>query len=204
MSARGNGFGLLQLSYRFHLNDSDNESVFALAPRLMENSNPAKVALEVCVIYNPRDIVDTESNMVVLEVSLPSGFATDTESTYALSKLDYVKRVETKNEMTVFVLYFDHLTANKSICPTFDAFRRKKVAEQKPVPVLVYDYYDSCKYSEVAKDDFRCNPNSTSTYTFSFSSSTRSSILHDASDHFVRHLRRRRLSAIVHQRRYQT
>lgn len=33
-------------------------------------------------------------------------------------------------------------------CPTVSAFRTHKVAKQKPVPVSVYDYYDSCKYNE--------------------------------------------------------
>lgn len=32
-------------------------------------------------------------------------------------------------------------------CPTVSAFRTHKVAKQKPVPVSVYDYYDSCKYN---------------------------------------------------------
>lgn len=146
MSARGNGFGLLQLSYRYHINDSDTDSVFTLKPKLTEGTNAGKLALEVCVSYNPINIADTESNMVVLEVSLPSGFGTDAESMYALAKYEYVKRVETKNSYTVFVLYFDHLKANELICPVFEAYRRDKVAEQKPVPVLVYDYYDSCKY----------------------------------------------------------
>lgn len=146
VNARGHGFGLLQLSYRYHLNDSDTESAFTLKPRLTPDSNPAKVALEVCVSYNPRDIAETESNMVVLEVSVPSGFSVDTDSTYALAKMDYVKRVETKNGDTVFVLYFDNLSANEPVCPVFEAYRRHKIAEQKPVPVLIYDYYDSCKY----------------------------------------------------------
>lgn len=32
-------------------------------------------------------------------------------------------------------------------CPTVSAFRTHKVAKQKPVPVSIYDYYDSCKYN---------------------------------------------------------
>jgi len=34
-------------------------------------------------------------------------------------------------------------------CPTVSAFRTHKVAKQKPVPVSIYDYYDSCKYNNV-------------------------------------------------------
>lgn len=43
------------------------------------------------------------------------------------------------------IVYFDDLD-KKEICPTFKAFRTHKVAEQKPAPVLIYDYYDNCKY----------------------------------------------------------
>lgn len=34
----------------------------------------------------------------------------------------------------------------KEYCPTISAYRTHKVAKQKPVPVSIYDYYDSCNY----------------------------------------------------------
>lgn len=33
----------------------------------------------------------------------------------------------------------------KEYCPTISAYRTHKVAKQKPVPVIVYDYYDSSR-----------------------------------------------------------
>lgn len=33
----------------------------------------------------------------------------------------------------------------KEICPTISAFRVHRVAHQKPVPVVEYDYYDQSK-----------------------------------------------------------
>lgn len=83
--------------------------------------------------------------MVVLEVSLPSGFSAESELLYSLTKTPNVKKVETKDGDTVIVLYFDHLKVDEPICPLVEAYRAHIVAEQKPVPIVVYDYYDSCK-----------------------------------------------------------
>lgn len=96
--------------------------------------------------FTPKEKLETQSNMVVLEVSLPSGFTAETDLLYTLTKIKNVKKVETKNGETVIVLYFDNLVANEPICPIFDAFRAHTVTEQKPVPIVVYDYYDSCKF----------------------------------------------------------
>lgn len=57
-----------------------------------------------------------------------------------------MKRVETKDADTVVVMYFDSMSRNKEYCPTVSAYRTHKVAKQKPVPVILYDYYDSCKF----------------------------------------------------------
>lgn len=35
--------------------------------------------------------------------------------------------------------------SRQEYCLTVSAFRTHKVAKQKPVPVTIYDYYDSCK-----------------------------------------------------------
>lgn len=84
--------------------------------------------------------------MVIMEVSLPSGFIAESDTLLNVSSSFNVKKIETKNRDTVIVVYFDNFDANKEICPVFDAFRTHKVAEQKPVPITVYDYYESGKY----------------------------------------------------------
>lgn len=50
-----------------------------------------------------------ESNMVVMEVNLPSGFTVDRDSLPSLEVSQNVKRVETKNGDTVVILYFDEV-----------------------------------------------------------------------------------------------
>lgn len=55
------------------------------------------------------------------------------------------QRVDTKNDETVVIIYFEYLAVNKT-CVDIKAFRSHNVAEQKPSAVTVYDYYDSCKF----------------------------------------------------------
>lgn len=82
--------------------------------------------------------------MVVLEVSLPSGFTAEKDLLYRLTKTENVKKVETKNGETTIVVYFDSLSS-KEECLTFDGYRTHKVHEQKPAAIVIYDYYDNCK-----------------------------------------------------------
>lgn len=83
--------------------------------------------------------------MVVLEVTLPSGYVAESDTLINVSNAFNVKKIETKNADTIIVIYFDHFQANKEICPVFDAFRAHKIDKQKPVSISVYDYYDSSK-----------------------------------------------------------
>jgi CD109 antigen len=53
-----------------------------------------------------------ESNMAVMEVTLPSGFTVDADALPSLRMSQNVKRVETKNGDTVVVLYFDKVCSS--------------------------------------------------------------------------------------------
>jgi hypothetical protein len=46
---------------------------------------------------------------------------------------------------TTQYLYHLFQMTRQEYCPTVSAFRTHKVAKQKPVPVTIYDYYDSCE-----------------------------------------------------------
>ena len=48
------------------------------------------------------------------------------------------------------VVYFDDVGA-ETICVDFKAIRTHDVAEQKPAPVIIYDYYDNCEFIETFK-----------------------------------------------------
>lgn len=94
----------------------------------------------------PPNATSNRSSMTVVEVSLPSGFVVDTQSLEKLkSSIEIVKKVETKNDDTLAVIYFDHLSKD-AVSLKLNAFRNHMVTEQKPVPIVVYDYYDSGKW----------------------------------------------------------
>lgn len=84
--------------------------------------------------------------MVVLEVGLPTGFTLEKEYLLHILRVDGVKLVETKKSDSIAVIYLDKMIANEEKCLNVDGFRTHKVAEQKPVAVKIYDYYDSCTY----------------------------------------------------------
>lgn len=85
--------------------------------------------------------------MVVLEVAMPSGFTTEKDSLNTLLFTKDVKMIETKRGETAVDIYIDKMAANKEKCLAVDGYRVHKVAEQKPVAVRIYDYYDSCKWT---------------------------------------------------------
>lgn len=86
----------------------------------------------------------TRSNMAVMEVEFPSGFTADLDTLPSLEISENVKKVETTAANTKVIVYFDHLS-RKELCPTLDAFRTQKVANQRPAVVTLYDYYDNSK-----------------------------------------------------------
>ena len=110
--------------------------------------------------------------MALIEVELPSGFQADNDELQNITQtVQTVKRVDTANNEGTVVIYFDQvrilyilimslililnyycyyqITNSKEICITVVARRVFKVANQKPVPVSVYDYYDRSKMSRI-------------------------------------------------------
>lgn len=83
--------------------------------------------------------------MVLLEVSLPSGFVLNTDYFDSLKeKIPIIKRTETKNNDTVGIVFFEYLTS-KPVCLNLVGLRRHIVTARKPSPIIIYDYYDSGK-----------------------------------------------------------
>ncbi|XP_011051552.1 PREDICTED: CD109 antigen-like isoform X2 [Acromyrmex echinatior] len=143
ITASGKGFVLVQVSYQYNLNVTGAFPLFTLDPQVDKNSNANHLQLSICSGFVPTEEAN-ESNMAVMEVSLPSGFTVDRDSLPSLEMSSHVKRVETRNGDTMVILYFDKMI-KQEYCPTVSAFRTHKVAKQKPVPVSVYDYYDSSR-----------------------------------------------------------
>ncbi|KAG4078918.1 hypothetical protein HA402_005578 [Bradysia odoriphaga] len=143
VQATGSGSALCQLSYRYNLNETGAWPRFVLHPQVNKSSNSDHLHLTVCASFVPSGDV-TESNMAVMEVSLPSGVVADLETIPSLESSRGVKKVETKNGDTSVVVYIDKL-GTETLCFAINGYRTSKVAHQKPSPVIIYDYYDTSR-----------------------------------------------------------
>ncbi|XP_046675493.1 CD109 antigen-like isoform X2 [Homalodisca vitripennis] len=143
INATGSGFAIAQVSYSYNVNVTGAWPRFTLDPQVDKNSDKNHLQLSICSGFVPGREAN-ESNMAVMEVTLPSGFTVDQDSLPSLQASQNVKRVETKDGDSVVMLYFDKMT-REEYCPTVKAYRTHKVAKQKPVPVTVYDYYDQSR-----------------------------------------------------------
>jgi CD109 antigen len=139
--ATGRGFSILQVSYRYNVDQSGQFPRFTLRPEVQAESNKEFLKLRVCTAFVP-DAQAERSNMAVMEVALPSGFTFDADSLEQLLATERVKKVETKDGDTLVQVYFDDIDKHE-LCPVISAYRTHAVAKQKPVAVVVYDYYDN-------------------------------------------------------------
>ncbi|XP_015369821.1 PREDICTED: CD109 antigen-like isoform X2 [Diuraphis noxia] len=153
VTATGTGFAVIKVSYRYNVNVTGAWPLFSLDPQVDKNSNANHLQLSVCSGFRGGN----DSNMAVMEVTLPSGFTVDNDALPSLRLSNNIKRIETKDGDTVVMLYFDKMMA-KEYCPTISAFQTHKVANQKPVPVTVYDYYDQSRRARVFYAPRRATP----------------------------------------------
>lgn len=84
--------------------------------------------------------------MVIVEVAMPSGFLIEKDRLNDLLRKQHVKLIETRRGETVVDIYFDQMLPSEEICFEVQGYRSHNVAENKQVPVRIYDYYDSCEY----------------------------------------------------------
>lgn len=148
VNAAGKGVSLLELAYRYNISTPETQSAFTLKPKVKQLDDD-HMNLMIATSYRPPGGkgLHKQSNMVILEIALPSGYALNTELLNGLKKvIPSIKLIETKNGDTVAVIYFDYLTSD-AVTLEIDGFREYIVDEQKPTPIIIYDYYDSGKKS---------------------------------------------------------
>ncbi|XP_037958039.1 alpha-1-inhibitor 3-like isoform X2 [Teleopsis dalmanni] len=147
-NGKGIGAVILQVAYQFNILQNDCKPSFKLSSKICDTDvPPGKLIVHVSVEFVPleTDNGNNESNMVVMEVNLPSGYTALAESFDKIKNVPNVKRVETKNGDTVVVVYIDSLKATDVKTLPIEAIKSHDVSDQKPAPIVVYDYYDSGK-----------------------------------------------------------
>ncbi|EFA04694.1 CD109 antigen-like Protein [Tribolium castaneum] len=146
VTAQGKGLAVFRVSYEYNMNVTGPWPMFTLDPQVDKNSNKDHLQVSICTGFVSRNLSETpESNMAVMEVNLPSGFTADIDSLPSLEVSQNVQKVETSNGLTRVTLYFNNVSSVNEYCPTVSAFRTHKVANQKPVSVIIFDYYDSSR-----------------------------------------------------------
>lgn len=90
VSATGRGMTILQVAYRFNLNNDGEGPRFTLDPVVDSSSNKDFLLLSVCTSF-VADSSTSTSNMAVMEVSFPSGFTFDSDSEAELKATENVK-----------------------------------------------------------------------------------------------------------------
>lgn len=150
VNATGKGFSLVDLTYRYNINEPDAEPAFLLKPygKLVDGES---ISLEITASYPSPTSKDSaqQSNMVIMEVPLPSGCILNTEHLNSLKNTIFIiKRTETKHDDTVAIIYFEYLNS-KPVNLKIYGYRRHIVTDQKPTPIIIYDYYDNGKNTNI-------------------------------------------------------
>ncbi|XP_070069783.1 thioester-containing protein 1 allele S1-like isoform X2 [Drosophila takahashii] len=142
VSGKGTGVSFVQLSYRHNVATKEAQPSFKVTTTVKDSTNK-HLKLQVCAEYTPLEAADRgkPSNMALMEIQLPSGFVPASEDLDKIRSFAGVKLVETKNEDSMVVVYFDSLTKGDPKCVTVTATRAHAVAMQRPSYVIVYDYY---------------------------------------------------------------
>ena len=112
-------------------------------------NNSEEINLEVCFIYQPDVSEFNATNMVIMEVNLPSGYTTQADLNENLKTNKLVKKIETKNSESAVIIYLDNLKANVNHCLNIPADKSNEVLASKPAAIRMYDYYNQRRSNTV-------------------------------------------------------
>ncbi|XP_070074006.1 CD109 antigen isoform X2 [Drosophila takahashii] len=141
-TAEGQGRAQVQLMYRYNVATREPSPSFKVTTNA-KKSEKHRLNLDICGEYTPIATADKgkPTNMALMEVQLPSGYVSDSESFAGIEAVPDVKKVETKNDDTEVHIYFEKLSPGDRKCFTLKAIFTHAVANLKPSWVRLYDYY---------------------------------------------------------------
>ncbi|TMW44836.1 hypothetical protein DOY81_010086, partial [Sarcophaga bullata] len=117
--------------------DTNEHVIFNIKPKVMFN-NSEEINLEVCFTYQPDLAEFNATNMVIMEVNLPSGYTSQAESNENLKNNKLVEKIETKNSESVVIVYLDNLKANVNHCLNIPADKSNEVIAAKPAVIIIF------------------------------------------------------------------
>ncbi|KAM7351079.1 uncharacterized protein ACRADG_004064 [Cochliomyia hominivorax] len=138
----GTGNSLIQVSYQYSMIGKEQYRYFHIQPNA-KHINSKEMDLEVCFTYQtPAELSNTTTNMVIMEINLPSGCRSNLESNYGIENNELVQKIEMKNSDSTIILYFENLLSNIKNCLNFAVDIISDVIKTKPAAIIVYDYYN--------------------------------------------------------------
>ena len=160
INANGQGKALFNIWWMFNTNSVPSKPAFDLQLKVLAAKNHGTFYLKACVKRLMSSEGEIKASMAVMEISLPSGYVYDSDSTEFLKEANVkvskiqmnetlsinfssFQKVETRFQKTYVILYFDELVDQR--CPEIRAIREQEVEQLKNSPVQVYDYYDPGK-----------------------------------------------------------
>ncbi|CAN8195481.1 unnamed protein product [Coccothraustes coccothraustes] len=156
MEVNGTGCVYLQTTLRYNIHLPKKAAGFSLSVRITNVSctgnYPPKFDLVLSASYTGNRNV---SNMAIIDVKMLSGFTPEESS---LKKLRFensvVDRVDIKNN---HILFYLQKVSQKEISFSFGVEQSLPVSDIKPVPVHIYDYYETDEYA-LSEYNTPCSP----------------------------------------------
>ncbi|XP_032942862.1 ovostatin-like [Catharus ustulatus] len=158
VEVNGTGCVYVQTTLRYNIHLPKKAAGFSLSVRTANESCtgnfPPKFNLVLSASYTGNRNI---SNMAIIDVKMLSGFVPEESS---LKKLQYensvVDRVDIKNN---HILFYLQKVSQKEISFSFGVEQSLPVSDIKPVPVHIYDYYETDEYA-LSEYNTPCSPSS--------------------------------------------
>ncbi|NWS84241.1 OVOS protein, partial [Toxostoma redivivum] len=158
VEVNGTGCVYAQTTLRYNIRLPKKAAGFSLSVRTANESCtgnfPPKFDLVISASYTGNRNI---SNMAIIDVKMLSGFVPEESS---LKKLRYensvVDRVDIKNN---HILFYLQKVSQKEISFSFGVEQSLLVSDIKPVPVHIYDYYETDEYA-LSEYNTPCSPSS--------------------------------------------
>ncbi|XP_053828041.1 ovostatin-like [Vidua macroura] len=158
VEVNGTGCVYLQTTLRYNIHLPKKAAGFSLSVKTANVSctgnYPPKFDLVLSASYTGNRNI---SNMAIIDVKMLSGFVPEESS---LKKLRYensiVDRVDIKNN---HILFYLQKVSQKEISFSFGVEQSLPVSDIKPVPVHIYDYYETDEYA-LSEYNTPCSPSS--------------------------------------------
>ena len=141
IAVEGDGEVVAQVVNRFNIPETDEPIVDAFSIEVSYDATDVEVDDRITITADVRFTppVPSDAGMVVVDISIPTGFAPVAETVAALAdSRPNIKRHETAGRKVIF--YIEDMTANETVRLQFEAIALHPVRAQ-PVSSAVYSYY---------------------------------------------------------------